>query len=1044
MKKRLVENQPNFNDLSQYNFKDTDSSPYDYEDSTGLPKNRNKFTKKDLYTQSVGDELNEKIIEANLKFSGQSFIRIDNIKIKNAGVNYDIRGIDIRGFVFSKEKINPFKSSGGIKSYHDLINDLYPSNAIDDVDSPGFFRFTRGSYNEGGSPGNLSFIEGANIIEDLTRNAGDVDENDNAIVRDIKLNDFNNRVNDDWSSLNALKLKNPQPTLLSTHVFDEAEFDVDSGEMIQSDNPIYFAFWMKGDADRWWGTDKRKRRIQIFEINNRDLFDDDTEGITNNQFKPRAHTFTFSYSDSYKTTGGGGSGGAEAAAFIVDSFQVSISTIPGQENNFADAGDYEEFINTLQPTVAFEPKESNQISFLTIGPDRQLNNIEEAGNSASPLGLSYPAGRFPDFFPKTFVNVLNQDGKPDINNLIDLQSYYEDNEILSLQTSAPATIGFSIVPSDLNLQNSVQSPFVDEFFYYVVDWDDKDDKIKTVQDALESRPDNVFDLLNVQEQGLYELNLIDNSYFDYGKNILLYMRDNFSKEEIMDAFSTVYENTITERPDLLSYFYQEWLPDNEEEMGVYIPWYSTIPGFDYDQWIENNTWYEYMENFLNRDEYLDTSNNSLSLLNQTQNFSFTNYYELSNAELQLYYFAGLLYVNGMLVQNSNTVDTSMTEILGMSDDLLNIIRDTSIMGQVSHTYNSPGIKTIKVVMFSYNHEFKEPGRWKLVKMRFYLDIPINQYPDFHEVGGADYKTLPWPYTTPIIGGTSENSKYKKSVRDTLGGGKIGDVDIIDERFLVNDVENDETGESITKFDLEQCRYFNKSYGMNDLLGITEPYHYNDSPSYLATLPFPQYFEEFDIDGNGGLDNVDISRWIRSITNGGANRPDIHELVVRLLGFEGGMSTISESHFIYPDYVFDWVDEFSIPSGGEGVQPIEYFYNPSLAYVTKPLNNPYYDISGSLTQTNGYWNGVENKFSEETSVGQIFIDDNQDADLKQNCKMEISTGNLSGKSIYDSSGNSNKGILIGDYRIKKSRKGEPMKKDSFIKLPKKTGKTRGAL
>ena len=38
MKKRLVENQPNFNDLSQYNFKDTDSSPYDYEDSTGLPK----------------------------------------------------------------------------------------------------------------------------------------------------------------------------------------------------------------------------------------------------------------------------------------------------------------------------------------------------------------------------------------------------------------------------------------------------------------------------------------------------------------------------------------------------------------------------------------------------------------------------------------------------------------------------------------------------------------------------------------------------------------------------------------------------------------------------------------------------------------------------------------------------------------------------------------------------------------------------------------------------------------------------------------------
>ena len=91
----------------------------------------------------------------------------------------------------------------------------------------------------------------------------------------------------------------------------------------------------------------------------------------------------------------------------------------------------------------------------------------------------------------------------------------------------------------------------------------------------------------------------------------------------------------------------------------------------------------------------------------------------------------------------------------------------------------------------------------------------------------------------------------------------------------------------------------------------------------------------------------------------------------------------------------------------------------------------------------YWDGETNKFPEESSVGQIFITDNVDLNLKQNCKLELNTGELIDKSIYDSSGNSNKGILIGDYKVKKNRKGQPMKKQSFVKLPKKTT-TEGAL
>jgi hypothetical protein len=92
----------------------------------------------------------------------------------------------------------------------------------------------------------------------------------------------------------------------------------------------------------------------------------------------------------------------------------------------------------------------------------------------------------------------------------------------------------------------------------------------------------------------------------------------------------------------------------------------------------------------------------------------------------------------------------------------------------------------------------------------------------------------------------------------------------------------------------------------------------------------------------------------------------------------------------------------------------------------------------------YWDGINHKFPMESSVGQIFINDNQDNDLKNSCQIELNTGELTGKSIYDSSGGGKKGLLIGDYKIKKTAKGQTMRRDSFIKVPKKANNSDGAL
>ena len=62
----------------------------------------------------------------------------------------------------------------------------------------------------------------------------------------------------------------------------------------------------------------------------------------------------------------------------------------------------------------------------------------------------------------------------------------------------------------------------------------------------------------------------------------------------------------------------------------------------------------------------------------------------------------------------------------------------------------------------------------------------------------NYTTIPWPYVTPVLGGVSEDSKYFKSIDDTLGSGKIGYGDTIDETFLIQSRKNDEIGTNIKK------------------------------------------------------------------------------------------------------------------------------------------------------------------------------------------------------------------------------------------------------
>ena len=93
IKKRLFINKPSFNDFGIYTY---DGDGVEYTDSDSVPIAYDKFIDKDLYTNSIGNPLNEAIMDSkiineitptidDLKYIGDSSIRINSLVIKNIG-----------------------------------------------------------------------------------------------------------------------------------------------------------------------------------------------------------------------------------------------------------------------------------------------------------------------------------------------------------------------------------------------------------------------------------------------------------------------------------------------------------------------------------------------------------------------------------------------------------------------------------------------------------------------------------------------------------------------------------------------------------------------------------------------------------------------------------------------------------------------------------------------------------------------------------------------------------------------------------------------
>jgi hypothetical protein len=790
IKKRLIRNKPTQGDFGVYTYSENNDSTQ-YVDSDSIQLRYDKFAGKDLYTTSVGDLINEAIMDSNiqnlmsdpyyenpnteiddLQATGESSIRINTIVIKNRGVRTRINDVYFRFFIWSHKYYPPKDSNGNWLGYNAIHQALQGSKA-----ASFFYNQSGPNYNEDGEPGDFPGLQGLKIVQNF-----DKLNYTGASIPPEKWPHF-------YSTFD------PDVAFQKVHGNSHNMYDDDQTNIFQEDgeyNPCYFAVHMDGDMNPRNGPDRsRNQTLSIYEFNPSDLFDVTPSGET----KGKITELTWENHD-YQTH----STGKKAPAWTAQKLQMTIDTTGGVslDSGYTPPSEYLDIVEDIIPPLETAIGENNRFKdmdkiILNMFPNRQIMTkitysepptyegaeIREY-NDGRLKDTAYYMSKFADFLPYAYVNISERDG----------QIYYQDEENRSY-ASAPNTIdiSFDIARHPEPYDEFCQRRGCYSYFQYEIDNDgrwDFEESIDLENLSRSNEPNPMQGFQNYQ-------------YLDYGEQVPGYFNPAVSGVSI--------ERSHTIRDSNYIFFVISW--DD----------------------VDNQ--YKTMENVLN-----DWPREEVDLLKkQSENLYIPNH----------------------------------------------------IQDSLSNHYSTPGIKTIKSILFNYSTELGtddyainpedvkkiEPLRWKLVTTKIYLDIPISQFPDFGELGGADYATIPWPYTAPVIGGTSENSKYSLSIDDTLAGGKLSETDIIDETFLVNAQENDEIGKNIEKLDLEQVRFFNTgSYDMNTILKIptTTGMVEDTTIDTLQTLNFPKWLNEFDTTLDDELSNIDIGVWEEN------GRPDIAEWI----------------------------------------------------------------------------------------------------------------------------------------------------------------------
>jgi len=144
-----------------------------------------------------------------------------------------------------------------------------------------------------------------------------------------------------------------------------------------------------------------------------------------------------------------------------------------------------------------------------------------------------------------------------------------------------------------------------------------------------------------------------------------------------------------------------------------------------------------------------------------------------------------------------------------------------IQDSVSHVYNTPGVKSIKIVVYRYDKSKSFLTQTYLVTKNIVVNDGLLQSQDFAVFGGTDFNFLPIGDNQAIIGGFDKGSQYHSSVSKIVKDDNFVSEDYLQKasaKDYVKKINNNFLGERPGQLDLGQTRVFSKPRDIYDFIG----------------------------------------------------------------------------------------------------------------------------------------------------------------------------------------------------------------------------------
>jgi len=150
-----------------------------------------------------------------------------------------------------------------------------------------------------------------------------------------------------------------------------------------------------------------------------------------------------------------------------------------------------------------------------------------------------------------------------------------------------------------------------------------------------------------------------------------------------------------------------------------------------------------------------------------------------------------------------------------------IYNSKSFSEKINHTYLTPGVKSIKIVVYRYSNTGKYITETYLVNKNIVINDGLFSTKDFSVFGGANFNFLPIVDNQAIIGGFDIESKYHNSVSKIVKDDNLIQKDYLERvsaRDYIEKLNNNLLGKQPGQLDLGQTRVFTEPKDIYDFIG----------------------------------------------------------------------------------------------------------------------------------------------------------------------------------------------------------------------------------